>query len=82
MQRAAYRRLGSAIVAGILCLHGTVHAGDWTIYEHCRLITNPSNDGDSFHVRVGRNHYIFRLYFVDAPETDTSFPMWCSLATA
>ncbi len=31
-------------------------------------------DGDSFHVlHQGKNH-IFRLYFVDCPETDTSFP--------
>jgi endonuclease YncB( thermonuclease family) len=31
-------------------------------------------DGDSFHVlHEGKNH-IFRLYFVDCPETDTTFP--------
>src|SRR5947208_1458625 len=47
---------------------------DWVVLENCRLITNPANDGDSFHVSVGPNEYIFRLYFVDAPETDEMTP--------
>ena len=42
--------------------------------KDCRLIPNPANDGDSFHVSVGRNEYLFRLYFVDAPETDEMTP--------
>ncbi|MBN1268764.1 MAG: thermonuclease family protein, partial [Kiritimatiellae bacterium] len=33
-----------------------------------------ANDGDSFHVKYKNRHYIFRLYYVDAPETDDSFP--------
>ena len=33
---------------------------------------NAANDGDSFHVRANGKEYIFRLYFVDTPETDTS----------
>ena len=33
-----------------------------------------SNDGDSFHVRVKGREYIYRLYFVDAPESDYSLP--------
>jgi DNA uptake protein ComE-like DNA-binding protein/endonuclease YncB( thermonuclease family) len=49
-------------------------AKDWTILENCRLIVNPANDGDSFHVSVGNNEYIFRLYLVDAPETDEMTP--------
>ena len=32
-----------------------------------------SLDADSFHVRANGKEYIFRLYFVDAPETDMSF---------
>jgi competence ComEA-like helix-hairpin-helix protein len=44
----------------------------WVTLENCRLIPNPANDGDSFHVRVKRKEYIFRLYFVDAPETDAA----------
>src|SRR5437016_6848173 len=47
---------------------------DWVVLENCRLITNPANDGDSFHVSAGTNEYIFRLYLVDAPETDEMTP--------
>jgi endonuclease YncB( thermonuclease family) len=53
---------------------GVVAAEDWTVLNDCRLIANPSNDGDSFHVQAGKRHYVFRLYFVDAPETDASIP--------
>jgi len=31
-------------------------------------------DGDSFHVKQGDKEFIFRLYFVDCPETDDRFP--------
>lgn len=44
--------------------------GRWVTLENCTLVPNPSNDGDSFHVRIRRKEYIFRLYFVDTPETD------------
>jgi DNA uptake protein ComE-like DNA-binding protein len=46
----------------------------WIVLENCRLIPNPANDADSFHVSVGSNEYIFRLYLVDAPETDALTP--------
>lgn len=46
----------------------------WVTYQNCRLLPNPANDGDSFHVRAGGREYIFRLYFVDTPETDASLP--------
>ena len=52
----------------------TAAADAWRTYEQCTLIENPYNDGDSFHVRAGGRHYIFRLYFVDAPETSDAFP--------
>lgn len=42
--------------------------------KDCRATPNDSNDGDSFHVSVKGKEYIFRLYFVDAPETDAGFP--------
>jgi DNA uptake protein ComE-like DNA-binding protein len=48
---------------------------EWIVLKDCRLIPNPANDGDSFHVSVGPNEYLFRLYFVDAPETDEMTPM-------
>ena len=47
---------------------------DWVVLENCRLITNPANDGDSFHASAGAQEYIFRLYLVDAPETDALAP--------
>ena len=47
---------------------------DWVVLENCRLITNTANDGDSFHVSAGEKEYLFRLYFVDAPETDEMIP--------
>jgi DNA uptake protein ComE-like DNA-binding protein len=47
---------------------------DWIVLNNCRLIVNPANDGDSFHASAGAREYIFRLYFVDAPETDEMTP--------
>jgi len=49
-------------------------AAQWKVYENCRLIPNEYNDGDSFHVKTKRYEYVFRVYFVDAPETDMSIP--------
>jgi DNA uptake protein ComE-like DNA-binding protein len=49
-------------------------AKEWVVLKDCRLIANPANDGDSFHVSVGPTEYLFRLYFVDAPETDEMTP--------
>jgi endonuclease YncB( thermonuclease family) len=46
----------------------------WTVFEDCTLIENASNDGDSFHVKYKKRSYIFRLYWTDAPETDTRYP--------
>jgi endonuclease YncB( thermonuclease family) len=46
---------------------------DWIIFQDCRYLPNRANDGDSFHVRAEKKEYIFRLYFVDAPETHASF---------
>ena len=47
---------------------------DWIVLKDCRLIPNPANDGDSFHVSAGAKEYLFRLYLVDAPETDEMTP--------
>lgn len=46
----------------------------WRTLENCTIIPDESNDGDSFHVKCRRRHYIFRLYFADAPEKDTLIP--------
>jgi len=49
-------------------------ARKWVVLTDCELLADPSNDGDSFHVRHKRRHYVFRLYFVDTPEVDLAFP--------
>ena len=71
----------SALLRGLLvpsllalCLPGARAAQDWQTYENCQLLPNDSNDGDSFHVRADGREYIFRLYFVDTPETANEFP--------
>ncbi|OGV46419.1 MAG: hypothetical protein A2X46_09060 [Lentisphaerae bacterium GWF2_57_35] len=46
-------------------------AKDWEKLEKCRLIMSEYRDGDSFHVKHGMDEFIFRLYYVDAPETDS-----------
>jgi len=47
--------------------------GPWVALQNCRFLIKRANDGDSFHVSVNSKEYIFRLYFVDAPETDSEF---------
>jgi competence ComEA-like helix-hairpin-helix protein len=45
----------------------------WVLLQNCHYLAKRANDGDSFHVSVNGKEYIFRLYFVDAPETDSQF---------
>lgn len=47
---------------------------EWVELDGCRLVNNSANDGDSFHVMHGGREYVFRLYFVDAPETSELIP--------
>jgi len=47
---------------------------EWVELDGCRLVNNSANDGDSFHVMHGSREYVFRLYFVDAPETSELIP--------
>ncbi len=76
---ATRRASGGALLAGWIAL-GALLTGPagaekpWREKTGCRLVENPSNDGDSFHVKVGTRTYIFRLLFVDCPETDRSVP--------
>lgn len=51
-----------------------VHADPWRTLPGCNLVATEYADGDSFHVRQGGRDYVFRLYFVDTPETDSRFP--------
>jgi DNA uptake protein ComE-like DNA-binding protein len=61
-------------VALWLAVAGLRASGDWITLENCRIVPNPANDGDSFHVVADGKEYLFRLYFVDAPETDAANP--------
>ncbi|MDP6490663.1 MAG: thermonuclease family protein [Kiritimatiellia bacterium] len=72
--RVLYRVCLMAMAAVMMVPTCGSAAGQWYRYDDCTLITQHFNDGDSFHVRCGRRHYIFRLYFVDTPETELSFP--------
>jgi competence protein ComEA len=68
------------LVTVAILLTATVYLGardgirEWVVLENCRLIMNPANDGDSFHASAGGKEYLFRLYLVDAPETDALAP--------
>src|SRR5437764_5914042 len=66
--------LALAIVCVATVDVGARESKDWIVLENCRLISNPANDGDSFHASSGAREYIFRLYMVDAPETDEMNP--------
>jgi competence ComEA-like helix-hairpin-helix protein len=63
-----------ALVCAVPIDAGARESKDWIVLENCRFILNPADDGDSFHVSVGSKEYIFRLYMVDAPETDALTP--------
>jgi endonuclease YncB( thermonuclease family) len=42
---------------------------EWVKLEKVSYRSDPSNDGDSFHVAANGKSYFLRLYFVDCPET-------------
>jgi DNA uptake protein ComE-like DNA-binding protein len=66
----------AALVVAVLCVAivNLGASGDWIVLENCRLILNPANDGDSFHVSAGNEEYIFRLHLIDALETEGMEP--------
>src|SRR2546423_12003420 len=68
-----YRILLTALIcwAAVVSLNAQE---DWIPLENCRLIPNPANDGDSFHISAAEKEYNLRLYLVDAPETDAAEP--------
>ena len=52
-------------------------AKKWREYTDCQMIPSEANDGDSFHVKAGNiksKTYLFRLYFTDTPESESSLP--------
>ena len=78
MNPAAPRLIGlGAILFALATPTHTLAAKKWREYTGCRVIPNASNDGDSFHVKptnIKTRSYLFRLYFVDTPESETSLP--------
>lgn len=48
------------------------HRG-WTVYRNVKLDIDRHLDGDSFTTITAEGPMVFRLYYVDAPETDTSY---------
>ncbi|MBU0676602.1 MAG: thermonuclease family protein [Verrucomicrobia bacterium] len=74
--RSVYSRLIIAVLA-ISCVLAPLSgeaAKRWYKKENCEYVPNPANDGDSFHVRYKRKRFLFRLYWVDTPESDKSLP--------
>ena len=63
-----------ALVLLAFAAAATRGGGRWRVYKECRLAENPANDGDSFHVLTAKHEYLFRLYFVDCPESDRLVP--------
>ncbi len=76
---ASARILAFAISAFLVCniqaeASKTTSTSKWVTLSDCRFFPNDSNDGDSFHVICSQREFIFRFYFVDAPETDNDYP--------
>lgn len=47
---------------------------NWEALTSCWYVPHANNDGDSFHVKCGGEEFVLRLYFVDAPEADKTYP--------
>ena len=45
---------------------------NYEILLGCKLVESRANDGNTFRIRHRDNEYVFRLYFVDSPETTTN----------
>ena len=59
-----------------MALNLELHASDkeWLVYDRSHLVAEEYYDGDSFAVKPLTGYtYLFRLYGVDCPETDTRF---------
>jgi endonuclease YncB( thermonuclease family) len=59
------------IILALLATFSLASANEWQTIRNCLLMDNVSNDGDSFHVKADDEERIFRLYFVDTPETES-----------
>lgn len=72
MRRAYFRIL---LISLLVTAGATARAQrSWRHLDNVSLVEHAGNDGDSFHARRNRSRYLFRVYFVDTPETDSRFP--------
>jgi endonuclease YncB( thermonuclease family) len=74
MRRTVIGVVLAGVAMSLMLVEPAEGAKRWRTYEGCTLIEHEANDGDSFHVRVNKRRYLFRLYWVDTPETDNSVP--------
>ena len=58
-----------SLAALLLAACAATASAEWVKLEKVALRSDPSNDGDSFHVACNGKPYYLRLYFVDCPET-------------
>lgn len=71
-----FRNALLVLAASLLCFSSNSAeskrtTSQWVPLKGCLYMTEEASDGDSFHVKFGQREFIFRLYFVDAPETDS-----------
>ena len=60
-----------------LCMADAItpkHSTKFVRYRNCEFVPTTYADGDSFLVRIREDEFVFRLYYVDAPESDERFP--------
>lgn len=69
-----FYRLTWLVALTLLAVPIPAAAAQWETLTGVRLADTGYFDGDSFHLAAKGKNYIFRLYFVDAPETDDSYP--------
>ena len=66
------------VVTLLLCIalvpSGAAERREWVSVTDCQYVMAKDNDGDSFRVRCGSKEFILRLYFVDTPEVNLSYP--------
>ncbi len=53
---------------------GTAEAARWYVKHGVEWVDSSANDGDSFHSRHKGRRYLWRLYYVDTPETEDNYP--------
>lgn len=64
------------LLAWYLLIPVSIHgqAAEWMKLVNCRYVSNSINDGDSFMIKNRSTTYVFRLYWIDTPEDQNSYP--------